>query len=172
MERDALRRVSSPSRVRSAAAALLLGLALSSCGPGAKPPELELKGVSFNTDTDLTVALRLRNPNRFALNIAGVDYTLYVGNNACGFGSRTEPLALKPGAAVDAEFPLKIDYANLARSLPLLFRDTVRFSVAGDYRLWTPVGQQRLSFADTVRTSVRGEVESLLNRLLGADKKR
>ena len=65
-----------------------------------------------------------------------------------------------------ADFPLVLDYADLLRSIPALFTDSVVFNVKGRYVVSTFVGPRQFGFSGDRRVSVKDEVKSLINGLL------
>src|SRR5512136_3154216 len=124
--------------------ALLMTALLARCGSVVKPVDIRLSGASFADSDEAVAELAIANPNGFALDLLGAEYRVTVGGSVCGTGQRDEPLHIGGRDSVVAEFPLKIDYTNLARSLPLLFKDTVAFKVEGNYTVNTVIGRRRL----------------------------
>jgi len=71
---------------------------------------------------------------------------------------------LRAGQAA-ADFPLVIDYAELLRSTPALFTDSVAFSVKGSSVVSTIVGRRRVGFDGESKVSVKDELKSFINGL-------
>ena len=150
--------------------ALLMAALLARCGPAVKPVDIRLSGASFANSDEAVAELAIANPNGFALDLLGAEYRVSLGGSVCGSGQRDEPLHIGGRDSMVAEFPLKIDYTNLAKSLPLLFKDTAAFKVEGNYTVNTVIGRRRLTFKTERRIAVKQEIGSILDQLFRNDK--
>jgi LEA14-like dessication related protein len=136
------------------------------CGRTIAPPGIAFAGVDFRGGDSVTVRLTLENPNPFALKVTAVDYRALIAGELCGSGRRSEPLVLKPGESVEAGFPVKVDYSNVVRVLPVILKDTVTFSVSGSFSVPVFLGSRRLPFKSESRVDVRSQLESFLKAML------
>ena len=75
-----------PTKVRHIVICLLASLMLSACAslsPGFEEPTIEVASIQLQNSGGLSpefdIVLRVSNPNRDALNINGLSYTLYLG---------------------------------------------------------------------------------------------
>ena len=148
--------------VASAAAIVLL---LAACGPAIRTPEVRLRSVGARSAEGTVVGLEIVNPNPFPLRVLSVDYEVSVGDRVCGKGRRSEELVLDARDTTLADFPLAIDYAELLKSMPALFTDTIVFSVKGRYVVSTVVGRRSFGFSGERKVAVKDEVESFINGL-------
>jgi hypothetical protein len=64
-----------------------------------------------------------------------------------------------------ADFPLAIDYAELLKSIPVLFTDSVMFSDEGRYIVSTFIGRRRFGFSVERKVSAKDEVKSFIQWL-------
>src|SRR5512141_1946379 len=127
----------------SMAVAVLL---LAACGPQVRTPEVRLRTIDTKSAGETVVGLEIVNPNRFPLHVMSADYEVSVGGRLCGRGRRTDELLLDARDTTLADFPLVIDYAELLKSVPALFTDTVVFGVKGRYVVSTFIGRREFGF--------------------------
>ena len=147
---------------------LILALLLACCGPAVIAPEVQLRSINSTSSEETVVGLEIFNPNRFPLHVLSADYDVSIGKHLCGKGRRVEALFLDAGDTTLADFPLAIDYAELLKSIPGLFTDTVVFNVKGRYVVSTFVGRRRFGFSgernvavnDGVKTFIQGLIEN------------
>jgi LEA14-like dessication related protein len=144
-----------------AAAALLLA----ACVPQVKTPEVRLRSINTKSADETVIGLEIVNPNRFPLHVLSVDYEISVGKRLCGRGRRSEQLFLDAGDTTLADFPLAIDYAELLKSAPALFTDTVVFGVKGRYVVSTFLGRRQFGFSGDKKVALKDEVESVIKGL-------
>lgn len=142
-----------------------VALALASCGPAIRAPDVRLRSVKTVSSKETVVGLDIYNPNRFPLRILSVDYEVAIGERLCGKGRRADKLFLDARDTTFADFPLAIDYAELLKSLPALFTDTVVFKVNGRYVVATFVGRRQFGFSGERKVSMKDEVKTFLNGL-------
>ena len=71
--------------------------------------------------------------------------------------------------SVPANVLLAVDYANLAKSLPNLLKDTVIVKLDGSYRVKTAFGARRIGFSTERRLAVKDQVRSFLDRLFDGE---
>ena len=150
--------------------AWLMAALLVRCGPAVKPVDIRLSGASFANSDEAVAELAIANPNGFALDLLGAEYRVSLGGSVCGSGQRDEPLHIGGRDSMVAEFPLKIDYISLAKSLPLLFKDSAACKVEGNYTVNTVIGRRRLTFKTERRIAVKQEIGSILDQLFRNDK--
>jgi LEA14-like dessication related protein len=162
------RTAETPARALGAAVAVVLAL-LTGCGPAVKPVDVHLTGVTFSGTNEAVAQLVLANPNGFDLDMLGAEYRVMVGDNVCGSGRRDEPLHIGARDSAAAEFNLTVDYAGLARSLPMILKDTVAFKVDGSYTVKTIVGRRKLPFRAERTAAVKAEIGSMLDRLFDSE---
>ena len=150
---------------RLAAPAAAVALLLAACGPAVMAPEVRLRSINARSAEETVVGLEIVNPNRFPLRVLSVNYEVSVGDRLCGKGQRSEALFLDAGDTPLADFPLAIDYAELLKSMPALFTDTVVFGVKGRYVVSTFAGQRRFGFSGERKVAVKDEVKSFIKGL-------
>lgn len=138
---------------------------LFACGPAVRAPEVRLRSINATSADETVVGLEIFNPNRFPLHVLSVDYEVSVGKRLCGRGLRSEALFLDAGDTTLADFPLAIDYSELAKSIPALPNDTVVFSVKGRYLVSTFVGRRRFGFSGERKVAVKDELKSFIEGL-------
>jgi LEA14-like dessication related protein len=143
------------------AAIVLLALA---CGSMFQAPSVKVRGIDVVATDELNVRVVFRNPNRFAIDIAEMEYRISIESMVCGTGQRESMLHLGGRDSTTAEFPLHIDYDNLARSLPYLLRDSVRFGIAGTYKLPKILGKRTMDFKTGKKLALKAQIDSLLPR--------
>jgi LEA14-like dessication related protein len=141
---------------------LLLTLA---CSPSVRPPKIEVRGVGAKGASELAVELMFYNPNRMVIDIAGLDYRIAIESLICGEGRYDQPLHLGAMDSTHAEFPLRLDYPNLIRSVPALLSDTVGFRIEGTYTLRTIIGPRRMNFRQGKRIALKSQLGSVLRDL-------
>jgi LEA14-like dessication related protein len=154
-----------PTPVRGLAVSAAVALLLATCGPVVRAPEVRLESINVTAGEQTVVGLDIINPNRFPLHVRSVDYEVSIGNRLCGRGQRSGALLLDARDTTTAYFPLAIDYAELLKSIPTLFADSVAFSVKGNYVVSTIVGRRRFGFDGERKVAVKDEVESFIKGL-------
>lgn len=91
-------------------------LALMSCStvgkwvysePKAEITTIDIKHLSLSK-LDLGVAVRLENPNSFALEVSGLDYQILAFTDAIGEGRLEKPLNIAANSTSTVELPIKI----------------------------------------------------------------
>jgi LEA14-like dessication related protein len=124
--------------------------------------------MSISRDT-ADVGLVVTNPNSFALDVLSAEYRITVGDNPCGSGRHDTPIHVGARDSAPANVLLAVDYANIARSLPSLLKDTVVVKLDGSYRVKTMLGTRRLGFGTERRIAVRDQVRSFLDGLFDGE---
>jgi LEA14-like dessication related protein len=130
-----------------------------------KAPEVVVRDVRLAGSDLLEVELAILNPNRLAVRIADFSYTVRVESNAVGSGTRGEVLTLPARDTARAVFPLKIDYPGLARSLPMVFSESISVGIDGDYALVTRLGRRKFGLKAGMKLAPRSFVKSALEGL-------
>ena len=151
------------SAIRSVAV-LAFGVTLFAvaCRPAVKGPKIDLRGVSVRDADNISVKLQFHNPNSIAFNITHFEYRVAIESLFVGEGQRDAPLRLAPRDSVTAEFPLKLNYGNLARAIPSLLGDSVFFAVDGSYTVGTMFGSMRQKLHESTRMAFKAQLESVL----------
>lgn len=144
---------------------VLLCLTLLGCGPRIGAPEVWLRSASAKSAQETVVGLAIYNPNRFPLRVQTVDYEVSVAGKLCGRGQRAEPLFLDARDTTNAEFSLSLDWGEIAKAVPLLFKDSVVVGVKGRYAVATVFGRRRFGFDGRRTVSVKDEFRSFLENL-------
>jgi len=137
-------------------------LLLAGCSSMFKAPSVKVRGVDIVSSDELGVYVTFYNPNRFAIDIADMEYRVFIDTLNCGTGRREPELRLASRDSTTAAFPLQIDYGNLGRALPNLMNDSVEFRIMGDYRLPKVLGKRKLSFKAGKKTALKAKVSDLL----------
>ncbi|MEO0108827.1 MAG: LEA type 2 family protein [candidate division WOR-3 bacterium] len=150
---------------RSRPALFIFSVLFLACRPLLRGPEIRVRAAAFRSADELEFTLVFKNPNRIGLEVADFAYRVRIDTLECAKGRRVEPIHLRALDSVQAVFPIQIDYDNLARAFPTLFRDSVDLSIDGSYTLPRVLGRRRLAFRHTGRFSLRTQLEGLLRNL-------
>lgn len=105
---------------------LLLALTLGACSNGikgiAEPPKISVYGVRLAnmslTEGNLLVALRIDNPNSYALPLNGLDYVLSLNGIGIANGKETKNLTISAKQDRIIEIPVKFNPLTLLRTVP------------------------------------------------------
>ena len=122
---------------------------------GLKRPGVALQTVKLGkislTAVQLDLGLKVTNPNAFALNLAGVEYSASGLGMTLGSGATTEPIQLAANGEQVVTLPLSLtpqaalkfaqSYYGTASQLPIDLSATIKFD--------TPLGPLPLSFNET-----------------------
>jgi hypothetical protein len=132
-----------------------------------EPPVIAFRGVRYEGGDSVQVELGLANPNRFAVELASVEYRLMADGETLGAGQRTERVRCAARDSVRAEFPLALDFGATMAAVLKGVKDTVTFGVEGEYRLKTPVGPYNGRFAEARGVNLLDELKAVLENAFG-----
>jgi LEA14-like dessication related protein len=147
-------RVDLPIRALIALVLLVLpGCALFFRAPEVRIVDIRVVEVGLRSGT-AEVILEVDNPNRYALEILGLDYRLEVGSTAedsrwdlLAEGFHSEPLRLRPRTEERIALQLPFRYSALGTALGAWIRGgEVPYRVEGRLRAKGPVGARELPF--------------------------
>lgn len=152
---------------------LLAGLG--ACGSRVfRQPEVQLQGIQLGglglRGGTLLVDLRIRNPNRFALNAEGLKYELWIGDRESAqradvdslwipFASGTydKPFRVGAGETGSVQIPIDFSYSALSGAAgSLLRRGTFDYRASGEVDVRTPLGTHDVPFRRTGTVTVAG----------------
>ena len=82
---------------------------------------IEIEDASLSGLTAL-LTLNVENPNRFALNASGLDYTMSLAGTEILTGENTSNLSVPALGSGKIEVPVRISYAAILESIPKVFQ--------------------------------------------------
>lgn len=132
-----------------------------------EPPVIGFRGVQYEGGDSVRVELCLANPNRFAVELASVEYRLTADGAELGAGQRTDNVRCPGRDSVRAEFPLALDLGKTMAAVLKGVKDTVTFGVDGEYRLKTPVGPYNGRFEESRGVNLLDELKAVLENAFG-----
>lgn len=104
-------------------------------------PEVRIERVAIDRMTlsglDLGVVLRLKNGNRFPINLDGLDYGLKLAGTTVASGKSLGPISLPAGESGTMDLGLHLGYSELGGVIDVL-RNNSRIPVAFDGKLQLP----------------------------------
>lgn len=122
-----------------AAAAVAAGLA--ACAPHFEKPDVHVQGVSVKSfkveQSELTVRLKVVNPNAIALPIEGAAYTVMLNGSQFASGETTTPVTVPAHGSSDVELPVVVDLKGGlggVLSLGTVLQGGVDYRVVGNVR--------------------------------------
>ena len=126
-------------RFALAAAWLALGVALAGCAalaPKPLPPKVELDGLRVTrlapADTRLKVALRVLNPNAYALTVSALDATMTIEGQRFATGTLATPVTLEASAETRIELDVRADLLAVAAVADRVSKERkARYEVTG-----------------------------------------
>jgi len=107
-------------------AVLVVALVMSACSNGikgvAEPPTVSVYGVKIAnmslSEGNLLVALRITNPNSYALPLNGLDYKLSLNGVSIADGEKTKNFTIDAKQDRIIEIPVKFSLLTLLRTIP------------------------------------------------------
>lgn len=145
---------------------VLLGLLAAGCARVA-PVEVEFRNLRLDRFERAELELAIYNPNRAAVDVEALRYSLRLGSDTVALGERAEPLRVPARDTVRAEFPfaVRFDFELAFNRLDALLNDTLRFAVDGRYSMPGLFGPKRRPFRHRQDVPLRAELDKLLRPL-------
>ncbi|MBN2576912.1 MAG: LEA type 2 family protein [Deltaproteobacteria bacterium] len=123
--------------------------------PDVSVPSVTWKNVSLAGATGL-VKMRVRNPNSFAFDVAGLDYDIKLGDFNLAKGGLTNAASLAAGAAQEIGINVSVSTAQAGMAIvKMLQGQSSGYSLGGTIAIGTPFGPLRIPLA------VKGQVPFL-----------
>lgn len=109
---------------------LFIGLIMSACSNGikgvAEPPKISVYGVRMAdmslSEGNLLVALRVSNPNSYALPLNGLDYKLSLNGIEIADGKKTKNFTIDAKQDRIIEIPVTFSLLTLLRTIPAIVK--------------------------------------------------
>jgi len=107
-------------------------------------PEVVLRSLRIDDlslrELTLVADLTVRNPNKFGVSLAGLDYELFVGENPLLKGRKDESLRIEGGGESSVSLPFSFTFADVRRALgSLAGRDSAEYVINLDFAFELPV---------------------------------
>lgn len=150
----------------------LIFLLAASCAPRIEPVAVEFRNLDLESFERGELELAVFNPNRVAVDVESLSYSLLLGADTVALGARAEPVRVPAGDTVLASFPFDIRFGldNILNRLSGFLDDTLRLDINGRYSVRGAFGPKRRPFRYRHLVPVRPEVDKLLRpfkRLFG-----
>jgi LEA14-like dessication related protein len=144
---------------RLIAAGLLLSLSVAACHSW-KKPTVTIENAAFlgeeHNRASIELAVRIENPNSYALGVESLTYRL--GGNGVEWGSGSVPSSVRVparGSAI-ARVPVEVDWQKVKlAALGALLTGRVDYAVDGEIVFSTPIGRFRRPFESSGKISLR-----------------
>lgn len=118
--------------------------------PTAQVTNSKITGLSF-TQADLLFDVQIDNPNTVSINLAGMDYSLKINENALFSGNKTDALAIAAQGASSVQIPVTLKYEDIYKAVSgLADKKNSTYSFDGGLSFNLPVlGNVRLPISTT-----------------------
>lgn len=146
------------------ATALLLAVG---CAPRLEPVGVDFQNLRLDGFERGELDLLIANPNRVAVDIEAMRYSLALGRDTVALGERQAPLRVPAGDTVTATFgfEFRFELDGIFNRLGALLDDTLQFELDGRYSVPGLFGPRRRPFRYRHELPLRAEVEKLLGPL-------
>jgi LEA14-like dessication related protein len=153
---------------------VIAALLAAGCGPRIEPVAVEFAGLAVESFERAELELAVHNPNRLAVDVEGLRYSLTLSRDTVALGARAEPVRVPARDSIRAKFPLELRFEldGIFGRLGEYLDDTLRLAIDGRYSVKGAWGPTRRPFSYRRAIPVRPEVDRLLGplrSLLGGD---
>lgn len=107
---------------------------------------LQVEGLSL-TSADLTLSVKLTNPNSVTATLDRANFTIFLENQTLGEGSVTTTVEIPPGGSRTLDIPFGLNYSDAIMSAWVyLTQETTTWRAVGTAHVATPLGTLDIPF--------------------------
>ena len=124
-------------------------------------PEISLDSVRISrldlSGAEMAVIMSVANPNRFAINLDGLRYSMDMGGMRFVSGEADNIPEIEPSGQESIVIPAGVDFMNMGRAaMNLLTGNTAPFQLSGEMRFRLPGGRtETLGYSSSGETEIR-----------------